>query len=326
MKINNWQYLASIIIPTYGRAKYLEDTLYSVSQQTLSYGNFEVIIVDNKPTGEALKIYNDFKKKWYGTVVYLKEARIGLHHARHSGAKAARGEILIYIDDDVLVSPEWLEAILSPFSNSRVACSGGKIVPKWEGSVPSWLGQFDGGYLSLLDLGIQTKELTEPNVWGCNMAVRKSVLFEVGGFNPDGVGDKRFIWLRGDGECGLENKILKRGLKIIYEPRAWLYHRIPESRLVPQYFYWRLFIQGIDDSYRYVRSHRLYNFFVLHMSKRIVISILQSVRKLALSLVLPNQRIRLRSDACYFWGIAEHLMRVLLNKKLRLHVLKESYL
>ena len=44
------------------------------------------------------------------------------------------------------------------------------------------------------------------------MAVRRTVVFGVGGFNPDGLGDRRLIWIRGDGECGLQEKIYKSGI------------------------------------------------------------------------------------------------------------------
>ena len=123
------------------------------------------------------------------------------------------------------------------------------------GGAPPWVAQFDIAYLSLLDFGDQTRELRFPEcVWGCNMAVRREVLYSVGGFNPDGFGDRRLIWLRGDGECGLQEKISNRELRIIYEPRAWVYHRIPASRVTPQYFYRRLFDDGIMHSYIRIRK------------------------------------------------------------------------
>ena len=172
----------------------------------------------------------------------------------------------------------------------------------------------------------KAKEIKSPNIWGCNMAVRKSVLFEIGGFNPDGIGDKRSIWLRGDGECGMENKILTRGLKLFYDPQAWLFHRIPQSRLTPDYFYWRLFIQGIDDSYCYVR--KVYNrpYFFVRVTKQSVYSFVKATQKFIFSLLLQDRKIRLRADAYYWSGKGQHLLRTLLSSKLRKHVLLESYL
>ena len=318
---------ASIIIPTAGqRIDYLNDTLVSAQKQDLPAFEFEIIVVDNSKNTEVRKAVDNINLNNLHPVRYVREELMGLHYARHAGANSAGGEILVYIDDDVIAPSHWLKALAGVFNNPQIACAGGKILPKWEGVVPAWYAQFDSAYLSLLDLGETAKELKEPNIWGCNMAVRKSVLFEIGGFNPDGIGDKRSIWLRGDGECGLENKILKRGLKLFYEPQAWLYHRIPPSRLTPEYFYWRLFIQGIDDSYRYLRIVYQRPLFILHVIIQITYSFARAAQKFFFSILKSKQNVRMRADAYYWWGRGQHLSRTLLSKPLRDHVLQGSYL
>jgi len=321
--------LASIIVPSYGnRLDYLKDTLISVQNQEFSDNDYEIIVVDNSPHLKLSTITDDINQNGGHHVRYIQETRMGLIHARHTGAHQAKGEILVYIDDDILAPKNWLKNLIEQFKDPDIGCCGGKILPKWEAKIPSWYSQFRSGYLSLLDLGDETKELKKPRIWGCNMALRKYLLFALGGFHPDGIGDRRLIWLRGNGECGLEQKILDIGFKLKYEPRAWLYHRIPEKRLKPEYYYWRLFTQGIDDSYVYLRSMRANRtkYYYLRIFKEIILSFVRSCKALIQSYINKDKSIKLKADSYYWQGKCQHLIRTLLSKKLKQHVFRNSYL
>ena len=317
--------LHSVIIPTRNRAVYLRDTLLSVCRQALPTDRFEIIVVDNGAAGETSRVVDEIVSG-SSMVHYVYESRVGLHQARHAGARAAKGEILVYIDDDVIAPAGWLEAMLEPYANPKVACVGGKILAGWETALPPWLDQFGkngDNILSLLDLGDEPLELTWPQtVYGCNMSVRKSVLYEIGGFNPDAIGDRRLIWLRGDGETGLHRKIYDAGYKVIYEPRAWLYHRVPASRLQPDYFCYRAFIQGISDSYTHMRSNRL---SVIRLMLHAVRCTLRTAHAYLGSLRLTNGYIQSRARAWYWYGWAQHQLRLAVSSVLRNHVMQESY-
>jgi len=148
-------------------------------------------------------------------------------------------------------------------------------------------------------------------------------LYQVGGFNPDAIGDKRLIWLRGDGETGLQKKLYDAGYKVIYEPEAWLYHRVPASRLRPEYFYWRAFIQGISDSYSHMRTNqfsvaRLVG-YAGYCGLRAVFSYLRVLWHL-------DQRVRRKAIAWYWYGRAQHQLCLALSPSLRSHAMQESYL
>jgi hypothetical protein len=212
------------------------------------------------------------------------------------------------------------------FQDPLVAVVGGKILPKWEATPPAWLDKFGnngGGNLSLLDLGGEVREVAWPqSIYGCNMAVRESVLWEVGGFHPDAMGDRRLIWLRGDGETGLQRKIYQAGYKVIYEPRAWVYHRVPASRLRPEYFYWRRFIQGISDSYSDMRQNQFSRIRLLQNAGH---SFLKAVWSYADSLRSSDWSIRSRAMSWFWYGRAQHQLRLSLSSTLRSYVLQKTY-
>jgi hypothetical protein len=99
--------------------------------------------------------------------------------------------------------------------------AGGPVRPLWETDPPQWLLDYISeskifGILSIMEP--YTDFRLDPNgfFFGVNMAIRREVLFELGGFNPESFGD---IWL-GDGETGLNRKLQKRGLLIGYVPDA----------------------------------------------------------------------------------------------------------
>jgi GT2 family glycosyltransferase len=81
--------------------------------------------------------------------------------------------------------------------------------------------------------------------YGVNMAIRRDVLFGVGGFNPEAIGD---IWV-GDGETGLNRKLWARGMLIGYDPRAVVYHHIPPQRMTVRYLRHRLANEGACEIY-----------------------------------------------------------------------------
>jgi glycosyltransferase involved in cell wall biosynthesis len=313
----------SIVVPTYERSAYLGEALLSVLGQDFPPERYEVIVVDNSPTGEAQQTVEEVSEPSLRPVSYVREPTVGLHNARHAGARAAHGDILVYIDDDVIVHDGWLTAMTMPFADPRVACVGGKVLARWEAEPPVWWTRFDPGYLSLLDLGEEQMELESRTVHGCNMAVRRSVLYEVGGFNPDAIADRRLIWLRGDGEDGLQRRIRAAGYKVMYEPRAWLYHRIPAHRLTPQYFHWRAFIQGISDSYTAARKQPSRHRAALHSVGCFSRALQCCIRAVARR---SNGRIRATSDAWYWYGRGQHQLRFALSRKLRGHVLQDTYL
>ncbi len=318
----------SVVVPTYAqRGQYLQDAMESLQAQDLPAHEYEIVVVDNSGVDRARPIVSALDQRTRVPVVCVSEPRIGLHYARHAGARAAAGQVVAYVDDDVIVPSHWLRSLLEPFDEPDVACVGGPARPQFDAAVPEWYGQFDPGYLSLLDLGDRRRDLVYPDcVWGCNMAVRRSALYKVKGFHPDGLGDRRLIWLRGDGECGLQQKICDAGLRVVYEPRAWLYHRIPASRLTTSHFYWRFFIQGIQDSF--VRTRRRPNgrLWPVGALAYVAYCALQASRHGAMSLMPGRRRYHALATAWLWYGKAQHQVRMLWTPSLRRHVLRTDYL
>ena len=181
--------MLSVIIPTRNRAERLELALRSLAQQALPRSSFEIIVVDNGSRDRTLAVVTDFKET-FARIHYIYEDLPGLHVGRHRGFHAAKGDILVFLDDDVEAFPSLLASIEEAFGNPKVALVGGKCLPKHEGPVPEWLnamwapnshGERVVEYLSLIDLGDLPKVVDPLRVFGCNFSIRRSVLLAAGG-------------------------------------------------------------------------------------------------------------------------------------------------
>jgi glycosyltransferase involved in cell wall biosynthesis len=241
----------SVIIPTLNRCSYLGRAIASVREQTFPSSEYEIIVVDNGCTDGTRDLVERLNQDGGKRLCYVYEGQLGLHHARHAGARAAKSKILIFTDDDATFDPGWLQAYTTAFARyPEMAAAGGPVRPRWEVPPPQWLLEFIGdakifGYLSLMELYQEFRLDPKGIFFGVNMAIRRQVLFEVGGFNPDSFGD---VWL-GDGEAGLNRKLWERGTLIGYVPHSVVYHHIPAQRMTVEYLCRRMVNEGACTEY-----------------------------------------------------------------------------
>jgi glycosyltransferase involved in cell wall biosynthesis len=249
----------SVIIPTHNRAASLARSVRSALELDLLHDHGEILVVDNASTDQTPDVVSELQTAAGGSIVrYVQEADLGLHNARHTGARAAAGEILLFTDDDATFSPRWAGAYAAAFTeHGKMAAAGGPVHVAWDVPPPQWLTEFmerkepfTGGEVafgpfSLLDRSDQL--LIEPGgyFFGVNMAIRRDVLFDLGGFNPEAFGG---TWL-GDGETGLVAKLSARGLLVGYVPDAEVHHHIGPERMTVAYLRRRMANQGACDVY-----------------------------------------------------------------------------
>ena len=239
----------SVIIPTYQRSETLLQSIASLQHQSLS--NFEIIVVDNAVDVKLEQRITSFNQSAKFKVRYIPESFLGAHHARHTGAQAAVGELLVFTDDDATFTPHWLESYQKSFFNHpKMVAAGGAVRPVWQVPPPQWLLDYIGEaklftILSLMEPATEFYLDPKGFFFSVNMAIKRKVLFEVGGFNPDLVDE----FLLGDGETGLYYKLWQRELLIGYVPDALVYHHIPKSRMTIDYFRHRMANEGASDMY-----------------------------------------------------------------------------
>lgn len=214
----------SIIINTYNRAKQLQDCLRGL--WNLNYDNFEVVVVNGPSTDNTKEVCSRFAED----IVYVECAERNLSVSRNIGIANAKGDIVAFIDDDAVVDPNWLKHIVSGYTSADVYGVGGFTIDhtgkKFQATTticdrlgdayavpsgaPAELYQFPGTgfFVSLL---------------GTNSSFRLSALREIGGF------DETFAYFLD--ETDVCARLVDLGGKIVYEPKAIIYHRYAPSHL-----------------------------------------------------------------------------------------------
>ena len=177
--------MISAIICTYNREKYITECLEHL-RIACQNKMLEVLVVDNNSTDSSaslIKGYLDSHPDFPGR--YILETKQGLSHARNRGIKEAKGDILVFLDDDSMVAPDYLEQLLKAMdSHPDAGAFGGRITPLFEdGKTPRWLCRWSLSWVSGLDMGAETKEFPKNKYpIGANMGFRQK---------PDGRGRKR---------------------------------------------------------------------------------------------------------------------------------------
>ncbi len=314
----------SIVIPTFNRVNYLLDALNTIRQQQCIYKK-EILIMDNACDDSIEEIVNQLTSDT--DVYYHPVAEQGLHNCRNLAIQKSRGEIVVFIDDDVLTPESWLEKLIKPFSESNIVMVGGKTKPQWETELPDWIQIIDPSYFSLLDYGPDSRLMTWPETpYGCNMAVRRDWALRLKGFSPDGIGDQLIEWKRGDGETGFAKKVYRDKGNIYYAAEAFLYHRIPSGRLKISYLYKRTVKSAISSFYSDMRDNNysrkeLIGKAGLNIRRAIVATLKSLIYFLQTNKSLPNRII-----AINFFIKALYQIRLVFDSSLKRWVLQDTYM
>lgn len=209
----------SVVLPTRGRAGYLEVAIESLRAQD-SPVSYDLLVVDDGSTDGTAELLERLDVP----TLRFDPAR-GLNAARNAGAETTTGHLIAFVDDDVAVPPGWLRAIVEGADRHPEAeAFGGPIRPRFEGRAPRGCGRHDPP-LTTLDLGPEDRDCDL--VWGANMAIRRSAFERIGRFD-EGIGGG------GDEEDWLE-RLRAEGGTVMYLAAAGLDHRRsgPDSRLAP---------------------------------------------------------------------------------------------
>lgn len=230
--------MLTAIICTYNRAKYIGNLLESIAKNDLEKSKYEIVLVDNNCTDNTREICEAFAKAHKDVQFrYVLEPEQGLSAARNKGIKEAKGDVIVYIDDDALVDTDYLRTYAEWFeAHPETMACGGPIEPLYETKEPSWMTPYTKALLTAwMNYGDKVREYPKGRYpGGGNAAYRKEVFDKVGLFNT-ALGRKGGN-LMGSEEKDIFDKMHSLGMQVLYLPTPILHHIIPQAKLEPDYF------------------------------------------------------------------------------------------
>jgi glycosyltransferase involved in cell wall biosynthesis len=202
-------------------------------QEHLNDVKYEILIVDNNSQDETKLVVEGYLR--YPECKYIFEPKQGLSVARNRGVHESKGDIIAFLDDDVIVDKFWLKRLEECYQETNADAVGGRAYLIMENDPPEWLGPVFRTILSEVDFG-DDRQVSETGygLWGLNLSFRRSALNEAGGFDEK-------LGRNGNQLIGAEESVLLERLSIqnkliVYEPKAIVGHIIGAERLEWDYF------------------------------------------------------------------------------------------
>ena len=208
---------ASIVVPTFnGKSRQLEECLLALKHQKTRHA-FEIIVVDDGSTDQTHELVNRLCE-----IQRFQQCRQGPAAARNLGIRKALGEIVLFIDDDCIPEPDWLEAMLQPFSDNSVVGVKGIYLSQQNELIAQFV-QLE--YEEKYDRMETFEKIDLVDTYSA--AFRKEVLIREGGFDVSyrvpSVEDRE-----------LSLRLIEKGYKLVFQPAAKVWHAHPKT--ISEYF------------------------------------------------------------------------------------------
>lgn len=240
--------LTAVVCTHNPRRDYLEATLGSLRAQTLPHQDWEFLLVDN---ASSEKLSDTVDLSWHPHGRVVREDRVGLTYARLRSYEEARGRIIVYIDDDNILRPDYLEQVVDILAaHPEMGAIGGKSLPRYETEPPAWFHTL-GIHLACRDLGDEVLTASWQDTKpadrrypscapvGAGMAIQKTAYAR---YVEEAAQDPVRTALGRAGQSlasGEDNDIimtlLREGWHVGYFPQLRLTHLIPARRLTRDY-------------------------------------------------------------------------------------------
>jgi len=245
----------SIIVCTHSLDNFqnLTDAVDSLLNQT--HKEIEIIIVvdGNQELYERIvKVYDGQDN----VKIMLTEQSLGAFGAGNVGVKAARGDVIAFLDDDAVGDKRWIENLADIYEKSDAISVGGKILPIWLSKKPDYFPEELGWLVGITHEGFAEEKVHEVrNTFGPNMSFRREVFEKIGLLNEKlGFAKGGTTYMQGaEPEFALRMKN-ELGKGVIYNPDAVVYHKIPLSKTRPRTLLRRAFYQGYSKALMKRRS------------------------------------------------------------------------
>jgi glycosyltransferase involved in cell wall biosynthesis len=280
----------TVVLPTFNRSHIVTQVLETICAQDYPKDFYEIIVVDNNSSDGTEAIIKRFALGRNINIRYVKEARPGLVFARHTGAANAKGNIVLYGDDDAFYEPNWISAVVDVYErHPEVGAVGTSIEIRWDKPPSDWVRLYEP-YLGQINYGTDCVVGVGLSINGGSFSVKKDILLSLKGFHPGQKGE----YILGDSENGLCRKLATAKIPVGCTAKTTAWHfQLAEKNGTFKDLRRRLHNNGICQAY----EDTFYGKSLVRVSFRMM--------RQALHLVRDGLRRILRGDSDH---LKEHLL------------------
>jgi glucosyl-dolichyl phosphate glucuronosyltransferase len=236
----------TVVVPTFQRPDGLARALGALATQRDPQAPWDVIVVDNDDPPGAESTFSRVAPALDVPARLVRESRRGASAARNAGIASADGDIVVFLDDDVVPERDWLRHLVAPLLADHSDGAGGRVRLDPSVPLPRWVGADWRGYLSEYTRGELEHDIAADDyVLSASAAFRTDLLRKLGGF--DTVLGPRPGLPMVDDDLDLCRRVMNSGARIRYVPDAVVVHELPAHRLTPTYLLRRTYAQGRSD-------------------------------------------------------------------------------
>ena len=297
-------------ICTWNRADLLDKTLCQMRQLEIPAGvSWELLIANNRSTDHTDAIIERHARLLPIRRIY--EPRQGKSFALNTAMEAARGELILWTDDDVLVDPRWLaETVAAAQAHPEHSFFGGPIEPWFTRRPPQWLKdnwQFVASAFAARELGTEIHEFNRHRLpYGANLTIRTSVQRQFS-YN-ERLGRVGANEVRGE-ETQVLREMVAAGERGLWIPTAKVQHYIPPERINMDYLIRFFHGMGLTDfQHEVIDGKSLPERRLPRQRRRVLRRAIRGQATALVSRLLPFSRngwVRARLQAARNWGYYE---------------------
>jgi len=228
---------ASVIIATFNREKLLVETLLDLARQRLmGDDDFEVVVADNASRDGTREKVEDLQKSFPVPLVYLHEPKQGKSHALYHALTKARGEVLLFTDDDTRLPQDWIAQYLKVFRETGAEGVAGPVRPVWLEKRPEWLSDRLVKQMGMVDHRPERFVIDQDrySFIGPNCAYTRRLFDKIGSFLAGDPAEDVEFFLRA----------FRSGHKLVWEPAVAVGHKVQPEQMTWAYLVKRFVRQG----------------------------------------------------------------------------------
>jgi GT2 family glycosyltransferase len=228
---------------------------YSLQRWPILCRVLDAVAAQSHPAEEVIVVVDGNRELYERAIGRAGVARVvmnryggGASGGRMTGADTARAPVLVFLDDDAIPAPDWLQQLLRPYENPGVIGTGGRLDPLWETARPGWLPrEYDWVVGCSFDPAERSRSARIRNPIAANMSIRADVFAGAGGMTlalgRSDVGG-RVSGTAEETELSIRARRLYPDGQWVYAPSAHVRHHVPAARGTWRYFCSRCALEG----------------------------------------------------------------------------------